>query len=158
MEQSTTTPVAETGKRKSLWGWAIFGVYTTFALATIGFVVFAFSQKVELVTNNYYAEAVDFESQIQRERNSSAVEGKVTCTRSEDGKNIVLQFPSAQVNGNILLYRPSQSAMDKELTVAADAKGLQYIPVEQLNKGMWKLKLNWKAEDKEYYNEYKLEI
>lgn len=40
------------------WGTGIALAYTTFALATIGFVVFAMQRPVDLVSADYYADAL----------------------------------------------------------------------------------------------------
>ena len=45
------------------WGWRIALIYTTFALATIGFMIFSFTQKVDLVSTQYYADEL---SMMQR--------------------------------------------------------------------------------------------
>lgn len=142
--------------RKSLWGYGIAAVYTIFALATFGFVAFTMTQKVELVSKDYYAQELAFEDQINRERQTKGLDVQLTCDLSADGKFIRLQLPPkvAQARGQITLYRPSDSALDQQLEFTPDEQGRQTISVAKLARGVWRVKVAWSYEGREYYNEF----
>ena len=150
----------ENKSRKSYWGYGIAAVYTVFALATLSFVAFTMTQKVELVAKDYYAQEVDYEQQINRVRQTKDLENQVTCNLSADGKFIQLQLPpkTGAVQGTILLYRPSESALDIELKLAPDDDGIQYILTEKLVRGVWRVKVTWSLAGREYYNEFTVKV
>src|SRR5581483_9870995 len=125
-------PPDNTAQRKSLWGYGIAAVYSIFALATLGVVAFSLTQKVE----------------------------QVTCQLTTDGRFIEARFPAAltDVRGTLTLYRPSDSSLDREVTLAPDAGGRQLIPADKLAKGYWRAKLHWQSGGRGYYNEYSLTV
>jgi hypothetical protein len=154
---------SETTSRKSLWGYGIAAIYTIFALATLSFVAFTMTQKVELVAPDYYAQEVAYERQIHRERQTNELAQElaqqVTCELSADGQFIKLQFPpQAAVRGTIHLYRPSESALDVQFALVPDADGTQTIPTAKLSKGLWRVKVTWSSEGREFYHEFKLQV
>lgn len=146
--------------RKSLWGYGIAAVYTTFALATLSFVAFTMTQKVELVAPDYYAQEVAYEKQIQRLRQAQDEGHQITCELTADGQSIRLQMPPHMVaaQGTILLYRPSASALDREVKLNLERDGRQMISTAQLSKGAWRVKLTWSHEGREFYREFWLQV
>jgi hypothetical protein len=150
----------ETKSRKSLWGYGIAAVYTVFALATLSFVAFTMTQKVELVAPDYYAQEVAYERQINRERQTNELTQQITCELSADGQFIRLQVPPnlAAVRGTVHLYRPSESALDVTLPLAPDADGTQTISTAKLARGLWRVKVTWSSEGREFYHEFKLQV
>jgi hypothetical protein len=148
------------GAKKSYWGWGVAAVYTAFALSTLGFVALTMRHKVDLVSKDYYAREVAYERQIQRERETLAVEDRVACFVTDGGRFIKLSFPVEQgrVRGTLTLYRPSDSALDREIKLDVDASGAQLIPAGALAKGRWRAKVQWQAEGREFYKEFVLTI
>lgn len=144
--------------KKSLWGWGIAAVYTVFALATLGFVAFSMRQKVELVTPDYYAKEVAYEAQINRVRQTNDLATPVTCQLTADGKFVQINFPVdlSNVRGEITLYRPSESSLDIKVAAQPDKQGVQRIAAEKLIAGAWRVKINWQADGREFYNEFPL--
>jgi hypothetical protein len=159
-----TTRGGEVGKekrgKKSYWGWGIGAVYTAFALSTLGFVALTMRHKVELVSKDYYAKEVAYERQIQRRREAQAVEDRVACFVTDGGRFIKLSFPAehGRVRGTLTLYRPSDSALDREIKLDVDRSGAQLVAADALAKGHWRAKVQWQAEGREYYKEFVLTI
>lgn len=143
---------------KSLWGYGIAAVYTTFALATLGIVAFTMTQKVELVAQDYYAKEVKYEQQINRQRQTNGLEQQLTCALSADGQFVKLQFPAQAAHGTILFYRPSESALDQEFVIAPEANDAQLLPTAKLAKGVWRVKVTWSSEGHEFYNEFIVKV
>ena len=144
-------------KKKStirVWAVGITALYTTFALATIAFVVFAVRQDYDLVSDNYYEQEVQFQKQIDRVQRTNILTESVKCGVSNDKKNIEITLPNtAATTGKITLYRPSQADLDRHYSLALDADGRQNIPVKGLLKGKWKMKMLWSANGEEFYKE-----
>ncbi len=66
------------------WGHAIFLVIIMFLAAMTWIIVFAFSQKVNLVTPEYYPKGVDYEDQINKIRNTAKLDHKILFEKQND--------------------------------------------------------------------------
>ncbi|MBS1537367.1 MAG: FixH family protein [Bacteroidetes bacterium] len=143
--------------RGRMWAWGTAIVYCLFAAGTIGFVVFASTQKVDLVSEDYYKNEIVYQKQIERMNRTNALKETVTWYISGDGKTVEFKFPNNDItDGTIKFYRPSSSSLDKEFKVTPNADGIQFIPVESLPKGMWKVKVEWSEHNENYYLESNL--
>lgn len=147
-------------KGKSMWGWGIAAVYTVFALGTLGVVAFTMTQRIDLVSEDYYQKELKYEQQIDRARNTSDLQSQLGCVTVDGGQAIKLQFPAGmrEIKGNVLLYRPSVSGIDRELEIKVGPDGAQLIPVSKLKPGLWKAKVSWSSEGREYYNEFPFRV
>jgi hypothetical protein len=140
--------------RGRLWAWGTGIVYCVFAAATIGFVVFASTQKVELVSEDYYKNEVAYHEQIERINRTNALKESLEWKIGSEGKTLDFYFASHAISGGtITFYRPSTSSMDKKYTIAIDKQGMQSLPLEGLSKGMWRIKVEWSENDKTFYKE-----
>lgn len=137
------------------WGTAITLVYTAFAAATTGFVAFAMSRPVELVTPEYYAEALRQDQRMQAEQNARSLRPGVALVQSA-GRQVALSLPLDQVTtaqGTVTLYRPADSRADRVLPLALDSNGRQHIALDGLAAGAWIVQVRWAASGREYYVE-----
>ena len=75
------------------WGTGIALVYAIFAAATTGFVTFAMNRSVDLVSNDYYTQALRQDERMQAERNTQALQPAPSVARSGPGA-IVLSLPA----------------------------------------------------------------
>jgi nitrogen fixation protein FixH len=150
----------ETQPRKSLWGYGVAAVYSLFALATLSFVAFTMTQKVELVSPDYYAQEVAYEKQIRRAQQTTELERQMTCELTADHQFIHLQMPAEMkaAQGTILLYRPSASALDQELKLNLDSAGSQMISTAKLSPGAWRVKVTWSHAGRDFYQEFLLQL
>lgn len=144
-------------KPKFSWGVGITIVYTTFALATLSFVAYAFSQKVELVADNYYKQEMQYQQRINESSAALALDTPVRWNLSDDRENIILTFPAA-ATATVILYRPSNSALDKTFTLSAGSDGTARIPIKAIASGFWRMKIQWNIGDKKMYNEFSLTL
>ncbi len=145
---------------QSLWGYGIAAVYTIFAIATITFVAFAMTQKIELVAPDYYKNEIGYEQQINRVRQTNNLIQPITCQLSQDGKYLKIQFPPRHtaVEGTIKLYRPSESMLDFTLPIDPDEDGLQLIETAKMKRGAWRVQISWAMKGREFYNEFPLQL
>lgn len=150
----------EQAATKSYWGYGVAAVYTVFALATLGIVAFTMTQKVELVSPDYYARELKYDQQINRQQQANDLLHQVTCQVSADGKVALLQFPlpSDVIRGTVLFYRPSDSALDQEFVIQSDKQGRQTVPISQLAKGAWRVKVTWSLDGREFYHEFAVRL
>lgn len=145
-------------QKKSNWGVGIFTVYGIFAVAVLGFVFFASSQKFDLVTDDYYGEQIKHQQQIDREKRAKGLETPLQLVYNNAQKSVELSFPQnvpqENISGHILFFRPSDAAQDKVITIDVSPQNKQTIDVNSLSKGNWRAKVFWKISETEYYNEF----
>lgn len=137
------------------WGT---GIVITFALFFIGLaiiVVIAMRQRNDLVMEDYYAQELKHEEQIDRERRTAAMPEHVKAFIANG--MVTVSFPrtmqSDGVSGTLVFYRPDDERKDFALPIALDSANSQYIPVNVLRTGHWRLKVRWKYDKREYYQE-----
>ncbi len=135
------------------WGKGIFLFYSLFVVALLGVVYFSFTQDVNLVADDYYQQEIDYENQINRMRNTSALAQKPALELA--GDFVKLTFPpNSSPSGYILFFHPAQASQDRKVAIALDSHHTQQIDFSSQKPGKWIAKLFWKDKDKEYYQEF----
>lgn len=137
------------------WPYGILLGYLLFVTATIGFVVFTFTVKTDLVVDGYYEKTLVYQNQIDRERNALELAEPMQISMIESGLEI--RFPPEQhagtIEGTINFYRPSDSSLDEIRSIEVDATGRQLIDLNSIQKGVWKVQVLWSYNGVEYYKE-----
>ena len=142
-------------KSKFNWGTGILITIIIFMVITIGSVIFLMNQKVELVASDYYNKGIHHQEQIDRMNRTNILGDEVSITPENGFIRLVLpkSFAQKSLSGTIQFYRPSDSKKDFAVTVAIDTGAQQLISTQNMEKGYWKVKLNWTQESVEYYKE-----
>lgn len=142
-------------KSKLNWGTGILISIIVFMIITIGTVVFLMNQDVDLVASDYYDKGIQHQEQIDRENRTNSMSEAVQII-PESGF-LRFTFPKSysqkSLKGTIQFYRPSDSKKDFALAILIDTSVQQLIPTQNLEKGYWKVKLNWMQDSVEYYKE-----
>jgi hypothetical protein len=141
------------------WGVAVAAFYSVFALSTVGFVVFAMSRQVDLVSADYYAQALAHDSHVQAMANAQSLGAAVGATVTPE--HVVVHVPpamAAQLRGTATLYRPADADADRTIALVPAADGQQAIPLAGLAAGRWRVQLKWSAEGRDYYAERDIRI
>jgi hypothetical protein len=124
-------------------------------IATLSVVVYLMTQKVDIVTENYYEKELKYQDQINRITRTNAL--KDTLKLNNTGKELVIKFPNTPDKSSakdfILLYRPSDKMKDIRIPVMTDTLNSQIISIERIEKGYWKVQINWTSSGSEYYHE-----
>jgi nitrogen fixation protein FixH len=138
------------------WGTGIALVYASFAVATVGFAVYAMDQRVDLVSEDYYAHALGQDRHMAAVANAAALGDAFRLDVSEDGRLVTLTWIGGarpDGGGTATLYRPSSAAADRMLAVAPDSLGVQRIDLARLPAGRWQAQIQWRAQGRDYYVE-----
>ncbi len=140
---------------KISWGVRIALVYIIFVVALVAAVIVFINEDVHLVTDEYYAKELVYQHQIDKiNRTNNLTEQLIIITEKE---SIHFNFPKIfrynDLSGSIYFYRPSDSDKDFVVKIKPDSSNTQSVPTESLEKGLWKLKVEWYAKDISYYNE-----
>jgi nitrogen fixation protein FixH len=138
------------------WGHSIAAVYTAFALCTLGFVVFAMEQRVDLVSTDYYAQSIALDARRAAEANARALGSALAVTPATDGRLVTIQWPQAATlgaTGTVTLYRPADATADRRIAMAPDASGTQIVTLAGLAPGRWTVQVSWTVGGRAFYTE-----
>lgn len=133
------------------WGTGIALFYSTFAAVLIFAVIKSTTHDNSLVVDNYYEEDLKYQQHFDRLANTMAAD--IDFKVDNQNHLVHLQFPMYAQQGEILFFRPSDKTKDFKLPVSTNASGIQIIPINGLANGLWKVKINWSSEEKNYYSE-----
>ena len=118
------------------------------------------TQDVSLVSDNYYEKSLTYQDEIDKQSRTKSLDEQVII--NFNGKVITVLFSDdylrKNISGEIYFYRPSNSSLDFKLPLQVSEEGKQLISVEKLEKGFWRVKLNWMMNGNEYYNERAITI
>lgn len=137
------------------WGIKITVLYAGFVILIVTMVGLTMREKVDLVSKDYYAQELSYQDKINKVNRANALEQPLTW-EVQPG-SVVLKFPGQFENGEILgsinFFRPSDASMDTTVHVSVDTTGAQIISTAKLNRGVYKMQVNWEANKQTYYNE-----
>jgi hypothetical protein len=137
------------------WGIKILALYLGFVGLILTLVSMAMRQNVDLVSKDYYEQELKFQQKINKINHSKSLKEPLSWELKQG--LLVLKFPEQfkgqTISGNIYFFRPSDAAMDKTITLPKDTSTVLTITTKQLNKGLYKMQINWQADTTEYYNE-----
>jgi len=142
------------------WGTGIVIAFAIFMGGTISTAVYLMNQDVNLVADDYYDQEINYQQQIDRMERTNQLENKQIV--SFDGLTVKINIPkvlvSKRLKGEIFFYRPSDSNSDIKIPLITDTSGVQIIPVENLAKGYWKIKVSWLSDGNDYFSEERIHI
>lgn len=143
------------------WGNKIAFIYGGFVLFVIGMVVLCIKQDdIHLVSKEYYKEEIAYQNQIDKLNNTKLLRGNIGFQYEIEKQEVLFSLPGVmkEATGEIIFFRPADARKDWKLPVQLDENGNQQIPVSKLEKGLWKVKIQWIAQDVPYLNEQVLVI
>ncbi|WKN41135.1 FixH family protein [Tunicatimonas pelagia] len=136
------------------WGWKIVVAFSLFGIF-IGVLVFrSFQQTIDLVSEDYYQQELGYQERIDKIANSQSLDSPLTF--AQQAQQLVVQFPddlTANVEGNIQLFCPSDMRNDRTVAIALNSDQQQIIPTNKLAKGYYKVKVDWVSGDAAYFTE-----
>jgi hypothetical protein len=132
--------------------WIVMA-FVLFAIFIGTLVTVCVKQDISLVSKNYYKDELVYQEQIKRINNTTQLLQKPTVTKS--GNNIVISFHKQFKigNGQVKFFCPSNSDMDKEFELDIAGDNTQTFNTSLFQKGMYKAKLMWTMDGKQYYYE-----
>jgi hypothetical protein len=137
------------------WGLKITILYSGFVMLIITMVSMAMSQKVDLVSKDYYEQELRYQDKIDKTNRTHSLSEPMTWQVNPDG--LLLKFPKQfegqSIKGTIYFFRPSDERMDKKIDIAVDTSLIFHVSTDQLQKGLYKMQIDWSVNNQEYYNE-----
>jgi len=148
-------------KFKLNWGWSILLVYLTFMIIFL----FAFYRSFkelktnELVTQDYYTKELAYGDVLKKKENADTMQVAVQLIPQEEG-GLQIIFPSymKDVSGKIILYKPDNAKLDRQIILKLDENNRQLIDKAILIPGRWNISLDWKNNETPYFIEEKMTL
>lgn len=136
------------------WGTGIVIAIIIFVVVVLAQTIYLMNQKVDLVEEDYYKKGIEYQKDIDVQKKSRELSEQIRF--DFNGQYLIVDFPKelseSKLSGEILLYRPSDSGLDIKIPVSTDNLS-QIIPVSNLKKGFWRVKLKWQYDGQDYYDE-----
>ncbi len=142
------------------WGWGILLTLILFIVFIVNLVYKCTQVDFDLVADNYYEKEIRYQQHIDKEENALGLRQDLVISR-EDG-SVKLTFPPGfspeNLSGSIHFFRPDDASLDFLLDVNPDAELTQLIPVSELRKGWWEIKVDWNSGSTGYFKSEKIRI
>ncbi|MFI1745492.1 FixH family protein [Thalassobellus sediminis] len=105
----------------------------------------------DLVTEDYYAEELNYQNDINKLTNANNLNQKITYKKS--AKGLIINFPNdidfSKIKGKVFLYRPSNKQLDFDTAISL-SKPYLLIPDNRLVDGRWNIKIDWQLNNQSY--------
>lgn len=134
------------------WGKWIIVSFVLFAAFIGTLVTVCIRADVSLVSKDYYKEELEFQKQITRIENTSALVNKPSIVASNGAIEITFDFSKVE-NGELVLFRPSDASLDKKFALNATGDQRQRILTDNLENGMYRARMQWTTKGKEFFHE-----
>ncbi len=142
------------------WGTGIAVFYTLFVLIMVFMVYKTTTYDHSLVVDDYYAKDLAYQNHYDKLENSKNSSDDLEITQNNKDQIVEFRFPkeSGKIVGEILFYRPSDKSQDIVLKIFPNPDNTMIVPTSRLEKGLWKIKVDWKINDKPFYKERTLRL
>ncbi len=136
------------------WGKGIVLAFVLFALFLAVMITIMMRQDIGLVSKQYYRDDIHFQEQYERKMNAEQLEFKPVIT-VEQNEYLKIYFPMVSYieGGTVKLFRPSSERLDQNFNLNASADSVQVFQLKNLERGAYRVKMEWKMEGKEFYIE-----
>jgi hypothetical protein len=135
------------------FGKWIVVAFVLFAIFIGTLVTICVRQDVPLVTKDYYKEELAYEDQIQRVENTNALEETPVISFADNNLTIKYSSLSKIENGKLKLFRPSDEKLDQQFDVEPVNDSFENFEVSNPVPGMYRAKLTWEQDGKQYFIE-----
>ncbi len=142
------------------WGKGIAVVYILFVICTLSFVTFAFTQKVELVSNDYYAQEIDYQNRIEQTERANGLEEHCDISYESTTNKVIIVFPSMALpdDGSVHFYHPSTSSFDRIIPINKSMNNRFEFSTSGYPTGRWKVAITWTSDGVKYYHEKMISV
>lgn len=136
------------------WGTGIVVTIIAFIAFIMYFVITMSTDNTyshDLVTDKYYQAELNYQQEIDAEKNAKSLKEKVTIEKNSKGLKINFpeNFIPKNIKGKVFLYRPSNKQLDFEIPISI-SKSYLLVPEQRLVDGRWNMKIFWKHKNTNY--------
>lgn len=138
------------------FGKWIVVAFILFALFIGTLVTLCVREDISLVSKDYYKEELAYQTQLQRLVNTEQLQQKPSVKLVGQDLKITWAEKTEIENGQLTLFCPSNSNLDQQFELQHASE--QVFKTTSLKKGVYKVKLFWAMDGKEYYYEKEIYI
>jgi len=136
----------------------IIGAFVFFALFIGTVVAVCMREDISLVSSDYYNQELAYQDQIKKINNTAGLAIKPSI-KIIDGKLIIEFDKTSEIeSGDVLLFCPSNSKMDRRFKLEAARASSRKLDLSGLATGMYRVKLSWRLNGSDYYQEEVINI
>lgn len=142
------------------WGTGITLFYISFVLTFLFILKKSKEFDHSLVVSDYYKHDLNYQAHYEKLSNSEALQNPLKVKMRRESETLEIVFPKGieDIQGTVLLFRPSDQAMDFLVPIRVSKKNIQSISTKELAKGLWTIKVNWSGGETPFYSEQKIVI
>ena len=137
------------------WGHKLTIFIVLFLVVMLGMVFYATMQTNEMIDDNYYQKELEYQDVIDAKQNLVNISSNNLI--SQTFLEVVITLPPGTFEklekGNIELLRNDSKANDVQLEIEPNGSNRRTIPKSSLLKGMYKSRIKWTNDGKEFYKE-----
>lgn len=138
------------------WGVKISLVLAVFMIAIVSAGIYMVSRDTDTLEDyDYYEQGLQYDAVMEQKQN--LLKHGAVPTLSVAADSLFIEFVKPGNAGQLLLRRPSDRSEDT--VVAFDVSGTVYqLPVAELSRGLWEVKLEWASNGTLYLHEQRIFI
>jgi hypothetical protein len=110
-------------------------------------------QDIPLVTKEYYQEELAYQDQIQRQENTTTLLDEPKISVNKHQLILDYNFLPGIDKGKIKLFRPSDPTLDQDFEISVSGATSQSFEISKPEPGLYKARMTWEQEGKEYFLE-----
>jgi len=140
------------------WGVGAFSLFGAFVIFMLSLVYYASLQRNELVTEQYYEKELEFKEVIKKQEQTESLSEQLSWNIHDNTINI--KFPNEikdDVSGKIFFFKPSNKSDDIVIPFQTKS-GVYVVDISHFSSGMYKMRIDWQSNNKEYYNEEEIVV
>ena len=146
-------------KNKFNWGWKIALLYGGFVVLMILMVIRASSEKVELVTKDYYEEELRYQQRIDHTRMADSLHLQPSWTIEKSKVSVRFSGHDHEaLSGTITFYCPSDEHRDFKYPFTTVADSLMVIEHAGLHSGTYRINTEWQQRGQSLHSESVIKI
>jgi hypothetical protein len=130
----------------------IIAAFIFFAAFIGTLVTICMRQDMSLVSKDYYKEELRYQTEIDRRANAASLDEKPVISGNKRSVKIHYRHLQQMENGNLRLFCPSNSHKDKHFDIRVSGDAVEFSTGE-LEPGMYRAKLSWSMNGKDYYQD-----
>lgn len=132
------------------WGKWIAVSFVFFAVFIGVLVTVCMREDVSLVSKKYYEEDLKYQEQFDQTSNANALAIKPDVEIKDQTLTLSYRNFNNLQEGTLTLMRPSDATLDHVLRLTQRQDSIQQFVLDDLTKGLYKIRLQWKEGEKEF--------
>lgn len=132
--------------------WIIV-VFVLFAAFIGTLVTVCMREDISLVSKDYYTQELAYQERITRINNSAALFNKPQVTATRESIRVTFDSLSFVDQGKLDLFCPSDATMDRSFEFTRSDEQTFTYKMSGLKSGMYRVKLLWSMDGKDFYQE-----